>query len=117
MSDILDRLENWGRWARTRPPRGRARSIEHRYRPERGDLDDERRSPAPEIDAIDASRVDRAIAPAGGFPIRWSRLLIAHFVSRADHRATARRLSIACYEAELERAVCAVRNVLTRAWR
>lgn len=116
-ADILDRLENWGRWARSRPARSRTRSLEGRYRPERGDLDDERRTPAPDVDAIDASLVDRAIAPASGFPARWSRLLKSHFVWRADRQATARRMGIACYETEFARAVCGARNVLTRARR
>jgi len=117
LMETADRLENWGRWARSRPAPARTRSLEGRYRPERGDLDDERRSPAPDVDALDASRVDRAIAPASGFPIRWSLLLKAHFVIRADRQATARRLCLTCYEADLHRATVAARNVLTRAGR
>lgn len=116
LQEVRRRLENWGRWAAARAGRGRAYSAEGRYRPERGDHEP-RREVLPDVDPHDASRIDRCIAPVRGFPIRSSRLLLAHFVHRAFPAATCRRLQMPrdSYEAELHRAMYALHRVLTRA--
>ncbi|MCD6674858.1 MAG: hypothetical protein LT106_18650 [Burkholderiaceae bacterium] len=116
LARTIERLENWGRWARERGRKSRARSIEGRYRPRRGSIDVESRAAPLEVDVFDASLVDRCLASAGGFPMRWSRLLKAHFVWQADRYATGRRLAIPVreYANELHRAVCGARNALTR---
>lgn len=111
-----ERLENWGRWARARRPRGRARSAEGRYLRERlGEQDEEvRRTAAAIVDARDASRVDAALAPAGGFDARASALLKAHYVHRAPAVVVARRARVQAQRltAEFERALVAAHHAL-----
>ena len=118
LQGVIARLENWGRWARDHAARARARSAEGRYRPERGDIEP-RRTPEPDIDARDASVIDRAMAPIRGFPIRWSRLLKAHYEFRALPAATCRRLYMprSEYEMQLRMASAHLLAVLTRARR
>jgi hypothetical protein len=93
LRETVDRLANWGLWARERRGAGRALSAEGRYRRPASD-DDPRRTPTPVIDPWDAQRVDKALAPATGMPRRLSVILRDHYVFHADYRATCRRLAI-----------------------
>lgn len=115
-----ERLENWGRWARDRRRAGRAGSAEGRYLRERlpaEDDDDGRRTATLPIDPADATRVDAALAPAGGFDPRASALLKAHYVFRAVPHVIARRarVQVSRVPAEFERALTAAHHALAPA--
>lgn len=96
LADVDDRLANWGRWARERTRRSRARSAEGRYLPERlrGETEDDRRSAVEFVDAEDATRVDSALAPANGFPKRESVLLKLHYVEQRSDEQARRALGV-----------------------
>lgn len=115
-----DRLVNWGRWAR--PSRGggatTCASAERAYRPDRlteGEEAERRRASMP-VDAADASLVDRAIAPASGFPARLSLLLKLAYVYPAGRFEAARRAAVPYRELDqhLMSALYAARNRLAR---
>jgi hypothetical protein len=123
LAETVDRLENWGRWAAERQKRGQAASAEGRFRNRWGNNQTEedalelaRRGSRPPIDAIDASIVDRCLAPAGGFPIRSSDLLKWRFFHRARKEVICRKFSINPdhYPEHMRRALFSLRNVLTR---
>ena len=112
-----ERLVNWGRWARDRRRRGRARSAEGRYLRERLTAEEDdgpRRTAAAVVDAADASRVDAALAPAGGFDPRASALLKAHYVFRAPPFVIARRARVQVQRLtpEFDRALAAAHHAL-----
>ena len=82
-----DRLVNWARWSRDRPATHRAFSAEGRYRPEtlRGDVEDERRRPAPPVDVRDALLVYRALMPPA-FPREFAFVLAGEYIFRFEPR-------------------------------
>lgn len=116
---VDDRLENWGRWARSGGRGGSPLgSAEGRYRPERVTEGEEqtRRTPSVSIDESEASAVDRAIAPANGFPAHWTRMLLAAYVWQANRPVVCRAGGINPRELtfELQRAMHAADNRLRR---
>ena len=115
LAETVDRLENWGRWAREYRAGTIIGSAEGRYRPERGDLEP-RRQPAPFIDSLDAQLVGKVLAHAGGFPHRWYVLLKWKYHLRAKPSVLCRKMAVHPdnFHLELRKALFAARNVLTR---
>lgn len=121
LADTVERLQNWARWAEERGARGRAASAEGRYRPRWGnneteaDADDRaRRKALPPIDPWDAQTVGKAIAPAGGFPLRMFQLIRWKYLLRAPPLVICRKLAInsSSYAQELNHALYAASNRL-----
>lgn len=109
---IDDRLDNWGRWARERPKLQTARSAEGRYHPPA--VDDFRRIPSIPIDILDASLVDRCLAPATGFPSRYTKLLVLYYVRALADRSIRQKLRIHIrdYPYIIRNALFAAQNVI-----
>lgn len=116
--DTVDRLENWGRWARERDGRyGPAiGSAERHYRPRAGDTLSDLPPPRIPVDGFDAQVVGKCLAPAGGFPHRWYVMLKWVYYYRAGRPAVVRKMAIHKdnYQQELTRALYAAKNALAQ---
>lgn len=85
-----DRLQNWAFCLRYGLIRGHCGSIEHMYRSPDVFFDDER---APYRDHADAWRIEGMLCDPA-FPEKPRRLLVLHYVRRADQGVICRRLAI-----------------------
>ena len=115
---IEDRLENWGQVLRDRYFPHRCRSIEGRYVPERvvGDAWESKRKPKPDLDLLDAFRVEAAWREVQ--PRILKNLLSLHYIRQAPMAFICRRTGIAYdrhgtqYQIELQRAQRAIAELL-----
>jgi hypothetical protein len=94
MSDVESRLENWGAALRERYFPHRCRSIEGRYVPERvvGDAWESKRKPRPDLDLLDAYRVEAAWREVE--PRILKNLLSLHYIRQAPRDFVCRRTGI-----------------------
>jgi hypothetical protein len=91
---IEDRLWNWGNCQRVLEPKGRCRSIEHRYTPERivGESWESRQAPKLMLDRRDAEIVEKAWKALQD--ARHKRLLLLHYIHRSSYRYACKDVGI-----------------------
>ena len=102
-------LTEWGRWAKDSKPRGHCMSIEHRYKPELGEVwEQEDHSPAPNVMIV--LRVERQIV---ALPRKLKGTLVIEFCQRPFSR-TCRQYGIyqPDYRVLLDKAKNIMRNRL-----
>lgn len=118
MTDVESRLENWAACLRERYFPHRCRSMEGRYVPERvvGDAWESKRQPRPDLDLLDAYRVEAAWREVQ--PRILKNLLVLHYVRKAPVGFICRRTGIrqdkdgTYYQLELRRAQAAILTIL-----
>ncbi len=105
-AEVVDSLDNWGRWAAPRFGCGVHTSAMFRLYRAKASPDDAAPPPLPvPVDADSAWAVEKVVCNPGFMP-RFRHLLSAHYVFKTDMRSTARLLALHRdeYEAELWRA-------------
>lgn len=118
MSDLLDRLDNWGHCVRVHWRKGHCQSIEHRYQPERivGEGWETRQTPKLILDHRDADLIEQAWRKVSDR--KAQQVLKLAYVWRAAPGFICRRLGIQThkddtyYLLELGRAQRAIKRVL-----
>jgi hypothetical protein len=94
MSDVEERLCNWGLCQRDSYPKGRCQSIEHRYLPERivGESWESKQKPRTMLDRRDADAVEKAWRQMGDD--RQKLLLRLHYIDNSSYRYVCRTVGI-----------------------
>ena len=118
MSEIENRLCNWGLCQRNSYPKGRCQSIEHRYLPERivGESWESKQKPRTMLDRRDADAVEKAWRQM--VDARQKRLLLLHYIHNSSYRYVCRDVGIRdskdnrYYYAALETAKHAINGIL-----